>query len=523
VKRVWTFGPFVLNEASSELMRDGKPVPIEPQSLRLLAYLIRHRDRLVSRGDLIDAIWHGRVVSDWAISGAIKVLRRALSGAGTGKQFARTIHSRGFRFDAEVTSSRAPLDTETRPTLLIRIFRIPGEDTGLEYIAEGLAEYLITGLSVKEDWRVLSYNTTRALGDSAPSETLGVTTIVDGSILQLCDTIRINVSALDGHGTRQAWAESHDLTAESLLAGHDMIRDRLIAVLSPGARDIRRNSRGTTSPAAYDQYQKGRYAYFRYEPDAFAEARTHFAKAAEFDPGFAIAYTQQPYCRTSLYVFGLPGADTTLDAAEGLARKAVEINDAAALGHARLGWVLGNTGRPDETIAAFEAACSRDRENAEVHPAYGETMSRLVRPEMAPPPSRGGLFQGQLLPAKLGVPARPFAGPPRRPRAGDRAFPLGPRPVGAIHSCTRATGPRTLGNSGRGRRQTRRGARQGLLPQIRPGTRCAHVSLSGGSGKTPFALRVERSRNELRKACSRADSFLGMRGGISGGHAMRRP
>jgi tetratricopeptide (TPR) repeat protein len=255
----------------------------------------------------------------------------------------------------------------------------------LAYLAEGLAEDLITGLSGKKDWHVLSYNTSRALGDLAPSETQGVTTIVDGSIRQSGDTIRINVSTLDGTGAQQTWAESYDLTAQSLLAGHDMIRERLIAVLSPGARDFRPKARGTTSPAAYDHYQKGRYAYFRYEPKAFAEALTHFARATEIDPGFANAYAQQAYCRTSLYVFGLPGADATLDAAEGLARKAIEIDDAAALGHARLGWILGYLGRPDETISAFEAALSRDRQNAEVHLAYGETMNRLARPEMAGP------------------------------------------------------------------------------------------------------------------------------------------
>lgn len=340
---------------------------------------------MVSRDDLIGAIWNGRVVSDWAISGAIKALRRALDDLGTEKQFVRTIHSRGFRFVAKVTSSRSPQESERRPTLLVRIFRVPGHEAELDYLAEGLAEDLITGLSGRNGWRVLSYNTSRALGDAVPSENQGVTTIIDGSIRKSGDTIRINVSTLDGTGVQQTWAEGFDLTAESLLAGHDMIRERLIAVLSPGERDIRPNSRGTTNPAAYDQYQKGRYAYFRYEPGAFAEALRHFVKATEVDPYFANAYAQQAYCRTTLYVFGLPGADKTLDEAEALARRAIEIDDASALGHARLGWVLGYGDRPDEAIAAFETALSRDPENAEVHLAYGETMNRLARPELAIP------------------------------------------------------------------------------------------------------------------------------------------
>lgn len=61
---LWHFAPFTLNAATSELSRDGEVVSIEPQSLRLLEYLIRNRDRVVTRDDLIAAIWQGRVISD---------------------------------------------------------------------------------------------------------------------------------------------------------------------------------------------------------------------------------------------------------------------------------------------------------------------------------------------------------------------------------------------------------------------------------------------------------------------------
>lgn len=213
-----------------------------------------------------------------------------------------------------------------------------------------------------------------------PSPDYGVTTIIDGSIRRLGDTIRINLSVLDGSGRRQIWAESFDLTPESILAGHDMIRDRLIAVLSPGDPRQAARQRGTLNPAAYDHYQKGRYAYFRYEPKAFMEALGEFGKATEIDPAYANAYAQQSYCRTTLYVFGLPGADKTLDAAEALARKAIAIDNASVLGHVRLGWVLGYRGKPDETIAAFETALRLDPENAELYHAYGETMNRLAQP-----------------------------------------------------------------------------------------------------------------------------------------------
>jgi DNA-binding winged helix-turn-helix (wHTH) protein/tetratricopeptide (TPR) repeat protein len=383
--QIWHFDPFVFNEATSELLRDGNAVAIEPQSLMLLGFLIRQRDRVVSREDLIAAIWQGRAVSDWAISGAIKALRIALGDIEAERQFIRTIHSRGYRFVAQVTSSPIEGKKQMPPTILVRIFRMPHPETGLEYLAEGLAEDLITGLSGRPNWRVRSYNTARALAETVPSAHYGVTTIIDGSIRQSANTVRINVSVLDGAGTQQAWAESFDLTPNSLLAGHDMICQRLIAVLSPGDMKTPSRQRGTLNPAAYDHYQKGRYAYFRYEPKAVIDALANFAKATQIDPTYANAYAQQAYCRTTLYVFGLQGADQTLGAAKALARKAIEIDPRSALGHARLGWVLGYCGKPDATIAAFEAALHFDPNSAEVYHAYGETLNRLAQPQKAAP------------------------------------------------------------------------------------------------------------------------------------------
>lgn len=377
------FGPFLLNEVSFELTRGGKSVSIEPQSLRLLVYLIRHRERVVSRDDLVEVIWQGRAVSDWAISGAVKAVRIALNDTKREKTIVKTIHSRGYRFVADVISTTPDQQSDKKVILLVRAFQTPGKESGLEYLAEGITEDIIFGLSRNKNMSVLSHNITRAIASGTPPPIYGVTNIVEGSVRRLGETIRINIAILDGDGQGQNWAETFDLTDDSLLTGHDLIGQRLTAVLLPDQNTNPSARRGTSIPAAYDEYQKGRYAYFRYEPKAFVEALGHFSKAAEIDPGFANAYAQQAYCRTTLYVFGLPVSDKTLDPAEALARKAIESDGTSALGYARLGWVLGYRGRPDETAAAFDAAVNRDPDNAEVYLAYGETMNRLAQPEKA--------------------------------------------------------------------------------------------------------------------------------------------
>ncbi len=339
----------------------------------------------MSKDDLVEAIWQGRAISDWAISGAIKAVRNALGDTDRDNRMIKTIHGRGFRFVADVISRTPETASEPKPTVLVRIFRSSPEEKALDYLADGLTDDLIHNLSRHDTLTVLSYNTTLALGDEMPEDVYGVTHIIDGRIRNSGARTLVNAAILSGTGQHQIWAERFDLSRESLLAGHDLIADRLLAVITPDLARPARQRRGTVNSQAYAAYQKGRYAYFRYEPQAFVDALSHFAKAAELDPDFANAYAQQAYCRTTLYVFGLPGSDKTLDAAERLAREAIRRDDKAALGYARLGWVLGYLGRPQETIAAFDAALMRDPNSPEAYLAYGETMNRLARPQDAGP------------------------------------------------------------------------------------------------------------------------------------------
>ena len=106
----YVFGPFELDTSKLELRRDGEPVSIEPQVFEMLTHLIKHRDRVLSKDDLIEIVWGGRVVSDAAISSRIKLVRRAVDDDGTRQSVIKTFHGKGFRFVAEVTES-----TEAKP------------------------------------------------------------------------------------------------------------------------------------------------------------------------------------------------------------------------------------------------------------------------------------------------------------------------------------------------------------------------------------------------------------------------
>lgn len=95
----WAFNDgLVLDPLLYELRRGGRPVPLEPQAFDVLTYLVSHRDRVVSKQELMDAIWGGRFVTDAAVTSRIKQVRRAVGDDGRDQRVIRTLHGRGYRF-----------------------------------------------------------------------------------------------------------------------------------------------------------------------------------------------------------------------------------------------------------------------------------------------------------------------------------------------------------------------------------------------------------------------------------------
>ena len=96
------FAEHELDPRRQELRRGGEAVHIEPQVFDLLSLLIRHHDRIVSKDEILDTIWGGRIVSEAALSSRINAARKAVGDNGNEQIFIRTFHKRGFRFVGEV-------------------------------------------------------------------------------------------------------------------------------------------------------------------------------------------------------------------------------------------------------------------------------------------------------------------------------------------------------------------------------------------------------------------------------------
>jgi DNA-binding winged helix-turn-helix (wHTH) protein/predicted ATPase len=99
---IYRFGDCELDEGRQELRRGGAPRHLEPQVFAVLAYLVRHRDRMVTRTELLDEVWGSRFVTDSALASRVKAARRAVGDNGRDQRVIRTLHGRGYRFLAPV-------------------------------------------------------------------------------------------------------------------------------------------------------------------------------------------------------------------------------------------------------------------------------------------------------------------------------------------------------------------------------------------------------------------------------------
>jgi DNA-binding winged helix-turn-helix (wHTH) protein/tetratricopeptide (TPR) repeat protein len=111
------FGEFELDTERFELRRDGVPIIVQPQVLETLAYLLAHRDRVVSKDELMEGPWRGTVVSEGAISQVIFLIRKALADDVATQRFVKTVRGRGFRFvgDARFVQLHAAAAIEPTP------------------------------------------------------------------------------------------------------------------------------------------------------------------------------------------------------------------------------------------------------------------------------------------------------------------------------------------------------------------------------------------------------------------------
>jgi DNA-binding winged helix-turn-helix (wHTH) protein len=171
------FADYVLDVARRELWRGSEPVALEPQVFDLLAHLIRNRDRVVSKDDLLESVWCGRVISESTLTSRINATRKAVGDSGEAQRLIRTVPRKGFRFIAEVAEEDATRGSAghadlgiaeqarrgqpgaPRLSIVVLPFDNLSGDPAQEYFADGITENLTTDLSLIPESFVIARGT----------------------------------------------------------------------------------------------------------------------------------------------------------------------------------------------------------------------------------------------------------------------------------------------------------------------------------------------------------------------------
>src|SRR5262249_18463051 len=156
---LYLFKDFALDTDRRELRRGAGLISMAPQVFDLLEYLIRNRERVVSKADLLTSIWEGRAVSDSALSTPTNTAPCAIDDTGEEQRLIRTLPRKGVRFIGAVREGQKPegalplehpspaLPLPDRPSIAVLPFANMSGDPEQDYFADGMAEEIITALS----------------------------------------------------------------------------------------------------------------------------------------------------------------------------------------------------------------------------------------------------------------------------------------------------------------------------------------------------------------------------------------
>jgi TolB-like protein len=362
----YAFEDFVIDSDRRELTRSAEPIAVGPQVFDLLLHLLRNREHVVSKDELLDAVWAGRIVSESTLTSHINAARKAIGDSGQSQRLLRTIARKGFRFVgdvSEIASRSAAVSTEPdalgktiaeapalpdRPSIAALPFLNLSGDIEQEYFTDGVVEDIITALSRIRWLFVIARNSTftykgRAVDVKQVGRELGVRYVLEGSVRKAAHKVRITGQLIDATTGAHLWAERFESALDDIFELQDQITESVVGAIAPQlerAEIERAKRKPTESLDAYDYYLRGMAHLHLGSRESIDAALGQFNHALMRDPNFASAYAMAAWCYFWRKVNGWM-TDRPGEIAEGarLARRAVDLgrDDAVALtrgGHA---------------------------------------------------------------------------------------------------------------------------------------------------------------------------------------------
>lgn len=306
----WSFGDFRLDPERFQLCHCGRPVRLEPQVLSLLIHLVRNRDQMVTKDEIVAAVWQGQAVSDASISSRIRSARQAVGDDGAQQTVIRTVHGRGFRFIPEVTTSppahagsedtvHLPSDRPGgRPSIAVLPFRQLGMLPELAILGDAIPHEIIEALS-RLRWlaviaRGSSFRFRQVSADlDLVSTALTARYILSGIIESPDRAIAVTLELTDTSSREILWADRLVAPLDEIGELRARIVAHLVSALEAHIPFNEARIARLSDPAGLDawaNYHIGLGHLYRFTAADTALAQVCFERAVKADPQFARAH-----------------------------------------------------------------------------------------------------------------------------------------------------------------------------------------------------------------------------------------
>ena len=365
---VYEFGPFRLEVREHRLVREGRSIPLAGKAFETLRVLVERHGTLVSKRDLMNAVWPETTVEENNLDRNISTLRKALGEKATGRQYIETVPRVGYRFVARLSAEPAEnvsdsLATQDISAIAVLPFADMSPARDQDYLCEGLAEELINALTHIDGLRVAARTASfqfRGTGADvrAVGQKLGVGTLLEGSVRKAGDRLRVTVQLIEVTTGFHRWSHRFDRKLDDVFAIQDEIAESVAGSLRGNVLSGHEKQallRPHTGAAAYEYYLRGRQHLPRLTQPDLHRSGEMFERAIGLDAGYGPAFAGLAIVHATLYEwFG--GKEDDLVRAERASQKALQLAPGLAEAHVARGFTLSLYQRYDEAVHEFECA-----------------------------------------------------------------------------------------------------------------------------------------------------------------------
>lgn len=359
----YRIGQFVLSTRRLQLLDGEIPLPLEPQVFALLRMLIENHDRVVTRDEIFEVIWKGRIVSDAALSSRLKDARAALGDDGRRQRMIRTVHGKGFHFVGSVEAVEDVTERQTvqvpnqifRPSLALLPVEMQSPTQEQRAFGDGLSQDIANALG-----RIRSIFVAANHGQRDPQRVamdLGVRYILSKKLRFSGSQYRLNATLLDATRMQEVWADQFSGEISDPFAAQDKVTSAVLGSLVPNIVMVEVRRAAEQVEAADDNAY---YDLLRAIPlcwttsaDDNRTALDHLARAIERSPDYALAHALVSWCRAQEIAYVWTDDPTQ-------SREAVQH-------HARLALRAAPTDSMVLTFVGHAKSLARDQTSAEHH------------------------------------------------------------------------------------------------------------------------------------------------------------